>query len=45
MKYLLGARLEESPIQDRVDIDGNRLGDLVTPVCGSRTVAAFASGE
>ena len=26
------------PVQDRVDIDGNRLGDLVTPVCGSRTV-------
>ena len=30
--------LEVSPVQDRVDIDGNRLGDLVTPECGSRTV-------
>ena len=30
--------LEVGPVQDRVDIDGNRLGDLVTPVCGSRTV-------
>ena len=24
--------VEVSPIQDRVDIDGNCLGDLVTPV-------------
>ena len=30
--------VEVSPLQDRVEIDGNRLGDLVTPVCGSRTV-------
>ena len=31
-------QIEVGPVQDRVDIDGNRLGDLVTPVCGSRTV-------
>ena len=34
----VGGGVEVGPVQDRVDIDGNRLGDLVTPVCGSRTV-------